>query len=84
VASLLAALREREATIERLEGELAQLESQAENDLQEPLEDLSDWVEEQLRDVHGLLKDAPGRAKSEFRRLHLQVVLHPVEAEPRP
>jgi site-specific DNA recombinase len=84
VASLLAALREREATIERLQGELAQLETQAENATLEPAEDLSEWVQEQLRDLHGLLKDAPERTKGEFRRLHLQVVLHPIEAEPRP
>ena len=61
---------------------MAQPETQAENDTLEPFKDLSEQVEVHLRDLHALLKDAPERAKAEFRRLHLQVVLHPIEAEP--
>ena len=37
------------------------------------------WVETQLSDLAGLLREAPERVKLEFRRLQLSIVLHPIE-----
>ena len=48
-----------------------------------PLPELSGWVSEQLKDVVGLLKSDPTKAKAEFRRLNLELTFHPTEAEPR-
>jgi site-specific DNA recombinase len=84
VVSVVEALREREAIIQRLEGELAQLEAQADDVSLDTIENLEVWVEQQLQDLHGLLQETPERVKTEFRRLHLHVCLHPVEASPRP
>jgi hypothetical protein len=39
------------------------------------------WVQTQLRDLAGLLRDVPERVKLEFQRLGLSVVMHPIADE---
>jgi hypothetical protein len=80
-ATVLKAIADREATIERLEGELRKREEKPST---KKLPDLPSWVGEQLKDLAGLLKSDPAKVKSEFRRLNLQLTFHPTEAEPRP
>jgi hypothetical protein len=78
--SVLAALEEREATILRLEGELDALDNPV---VKKPPDDveLRAWVEHQLSDRYGLLKDSPERTKAEFRRLKLSLVFDPIAQE---
>jgi hypothetical protein len=76
--ALLKAIAEREATIGRLEKELAGKQGKREIPA-----DIRPWVEAQLRDLTGLLHDNVPRTKTEFRRLHLQLAFSPVEAKPR-
>jgi len=80
-SALLKAVAEREAAIKRLEAELRKRE---ERPSAKRLPEITAWVQEQLEDLGGLLKTDPARAKSEFRRLNLQLNFHPTEAEPRP
>jgi site-specific DNA recombinase len=80
-SSLLKAVADREATIKRLEAELRKSEEKPSG---KKLPDIPAWVREQLQDLVGLLKTDPARAKSEFRRLNLQLKFNPTEAEPRP
>ena len=80
-ASLLKAVSEREATIERLEAE--RLEWQVRTEPPD-LSDLPSWVDERLENLASLLREDPLKAKAEFRRLKLQLVFRAVEAEPRP
>jgi hypothetical protein len=46
--------------------------------------ELECWIRGQLEKLADLLKDDPGRVKSEFRRLNLQLKFTPTEAKPRP
>jgi hypothetical protein len=78
---LLKAVADREATIKRLEAELRKWEEKPSG---KKLPDIPAWVQEQLQDLVGLLKTDPTLAKTEFRRLNLQLKFHPTEAEPRP
>jgi site-specific DNA recombinase len=80
VPSVLAALKEREATIARLEREIQAVSTAT---VQKRLDDseLRAWVEHQLSDLYGLLKDNPERAKAEFRRLNLSLVFDPIAQE---
>ena len=80
--SLVAALREREATVERLQRDLASLEETG--NLETRIEVLPSWVKRQLEDLASLLKEKPERLKAELRRLNLRLTIHPVEARPRP
>ena len=80
-SSLLKAVADREATIKRLEAELRKSEEKPSG---KKLPDIPAWVREQLQDLVGLLKTDPARAKSEFRRLNLQLKFNPTETEPRP
>jgi DNA invertase Pin-like site-specific DNA recombinase len=79
VLSVLATLKEREATIARLEREIEAVSAA----VKKPLDDteLRVWVEHQLSDLYGLLKDNPQRAKAEFRRLNLSLVFDPIAQE---
>jgi len=81
--SLMGALREREAAVARIEAALAKAE-QVPRKTAEAAPDLPRWIEEQLRSLHALLLSNPERTKTEFRRLNLELVWTPVEAEPRP
>lgn len=76
-ATLLEAIRVREADVRRLTAEL--------DAVSEPLESklavMPTWVRQQLEDVAGLLSEAPERTKAEFRRLGVGFVLHPVREE---
>jgi hypothetical protein len=45
--------------------------------------EIAPWVREQLQNLTALLKSDPAKAKSEFRRLNLQLTFNPVEAKPR-
>ena len=73
--SLLEAMRGREAEIARLRSELASLEEPDD----QKLAIMPGWVRRQLEDVAGLLSQSPERVKSEFRRLGVEFVLHPME-----
>ena len=79
--SLVSAVTTRERNIAALEARLRQARTPP--NLSE-LKDIRPWVETQLADLVGVLKDDPGRVKAEFRRLNLQLQFRPVEAEPRP
>jgi hypothetical protein len=74
-------MKEREATIKRLE---AQLKSDSQKPLRGEMPKIAPWVREQLQDLTRLLKSDPVKAKSEFRRLNLQLTFNPIEAKPRP
>jgi hypothetical protein len=80
-ASMLKAVSEREASIHRLEKQLAR--DQAIPALG-ALPDLPQWVDNQLANLVDLLHSDPTRVKAEFRRLGLQLTFRAVEAEPRP
>jgi hypothetical protein len=77
-ATMLNAIRQREATIKKLEKELA-----ADPPRRKSREDLRPWVEQQLQDLVGLLKQNSTRTKAEFRRLNLHLTFTPHEAKPR-
>jgi DNA invertase Pin-like site-specific DNA recombinase len=79
--ALLKAVAEREATIKRLEAQVKR-ESQKQSPVVKPPE-MAPWVREQLQNLTALLKSDPAKAKSEFRRLNLQLTFNPVEAKPR-
>ena len=79
--TLVSAVATREKSIAALEARLRQ--ARTTSDLSD-LKDIRPWVETQLADLVGVLKDDPGRVKAEFRRLNLQLQFRPVEAEPRP
>ena len=59
------------------------LRKQEEKPSGKPLPDPPSWIREQLQDLTGLLQVGSCKAKSEFRRLTLQLTFHPTEAEPR-
>jgi hypothetical protein len=75
--SLSQAIVEREGDIARLDAELSQLAEP----LHQRLAVIPSWVENQLRDLAGLLGETPERAKAEFRRLGLTVVMNPIRDE---
>jgi hypothetical protein len=75
--TLAAAIAEREAEIARLDAQLTPLGGS----LHRRLAVIPAWVTHQLRDLAGLLNGTPERVKTEFRRLGLAVVLHPVHDE---
>jgi hypothetical protein len=79
-SALLKAVKEREATIKRLE---SQLKRESQKPASSKVPDLAPWVREQLQNLTALLKNDPARVKSEFRRLNLNLTFNPVEAEPR-
>jgi hypothetical protein len=81
--SLMAALKEREEAVARLEVALARAE-QVPRHTPEAASDLRRWIDEQLCSLHALLLSNPERTKTEFRRLHLELVWTPIESEPRP
>jgi hypothetical protein len=70
-----------EKTIANLEREV---NSEPDERPQLDVEDLPDWIDQQLADLGALLKSDIPRVKSEFRRLNLQLTFHPTEAQPRP
>ena len=80
--SLTEAIAEHQAELARLDTELAELAEP----WQERLAVIPSWVEGQLRQVAELLTtNTPERTKTEFLRLGLRVVLHPIhEAAARP
>ncbi len=71
---LNAAIREREAELARLDGQLAELAEP----IDERLVVLPSWVRQQVGDVVSLLKASREQAKAEFQRLKLAVTLHAV------
>ena len=75
--TLVAAIREREAEIERLGAQLAELAEP----LDRRLAVLPRWIRQQLDDLVGLLADSPERAKAEFQRLQLAITLHVVRSQ---
>jgi site-specific DNA recombinase len=79
-ASVLGAIREREAEIAGLDAQLAEL--------QEPVEQrlavLPTWVRQQVGDLAALMGDTPERARVEFQRLKLAITLRPVRTNGRP
>jgi site-specific DNA recombinase len=77
--SLVAAIREREGEIERLDAQIAELAEPIEGRLAV----LPGWVRQQLSDLAGLLTDTPERAKAEFQRLKLAITLHVVRSRGR-
>jgi site-specific DNA recombinase len=79
--TLLNAVKEREATINRLE---AQLKTESQKPARGEMPKIAPWVREQLEDLTNLLKSDPVKVKSEFRRLNLKLTFNPVEAKPRP
>lgn len=79
--SLVSAVGARERNIAALEARLRHARTTP--DLSE-LKEIRPWVDQQLEDLVGVLKNDPIRVKAEFRRLNLQLQFRPVEAEPRP
>jgi hypothetical protein len=75
------AVKEREATINRLE---AQLKTASQKPVRGEMPKIAPWVREQLEDRTSLLKSDPTRVHSEFRRLNLRLTFYPIEAKPRP
>jgi len=77
--TLVAAIREREAEIARLDAQLVELT--------EPLDQrllvLPTWIRQQITDFVGLLSESPERAKAEFQRLNLAITLHTVRSKGR-
>lgn len=76
-ATLTAALREREADLARLDADITALAEP----IHPRLAVIPRWVENQLQDLAGLLKDTPERVKLEFRRLGVSVVMQPISDE---
>jgi capsule polysaccharide export protein KpsE/RkpR len=70
VLSLVAALKEREASITRLEREVKSCSAPSTPVVVDDAA-LETWVRRQLQDLSGLLRENPERAKEQFRRLHL-------------
>jgi DNA invertase Pin-like site-specific DNA recombinase len=70
-------IRARQADVARLEAQLA--------DLAEPLVQrlaiIPGWVEQQLLDLEHVLGETPERAKLEFQRLGLRVIMQPIREE---
>ena len=77
----MSAVTTREQNIAALEARLRQARTPPNPS---ELKNIRPWVETQLADLVGVLKNDPGRVKAEFRRLNLQLQFRPVEAEPRP
>ena len=77
----MSAVTTREQNIAALEARLRQARTPPNPS---ELKNIRPWVETQLADLVGVLKNDPVRVKSEFRRLNLQLHFRPVEAEPRP
>ena len=77
----MSAVTTREQNIAALEARLRQARTPPNPS---ELKGIRPWVETQLADLVGVLKNDPVRVKSEFRRLNLQLHFRPVEAEPRP
>lgn len=72
--SLLEAIKAWEAEVDRVTREL--------DALCEPVgQKLAGWVRRQLEDVAGLLSESPERTKAEFRRLGVELVMHPVQED---
>jgi DNA invertase Pin-like site-specific DNA recombinase len=80
-SAVLKAVSEREKAIAQLEG---QIRSAAEPKPLAKVAVTSDWVQEQLGDLAGLLRSDVARAKTEFRRLNLSLSFTPTDASPRP
>ena len=78
--SMLSAIRDREADLDRIDREL-DLEPER---LEEKLVVLPSWVQRQLADVAGLLQDEPERVRAHFRRIGLSFTVSPVVDEGRP
>jgi DNA invertase Pin-like site-specific DNA recombinase len=76
-ASLIEAMIEREAEVQRLHGELEALSEP----LEQKLAVMPTWVRQQLEDTAGLLAETPERTKAEFKRLGLSFVLRPTQSE---
>jgi DNA invertase Pin-like site-specific DNA recombinase len=80
-ATLLNAVREREAELTRLDKALVDLTEP----IQERLTVIPTWVRQQLDELERLLSETPERTKAEFQRLGLRVTMAPIrEAEARP
>jgi site-specific DNA recombinase len=79
-ATLVAAVREREAEIARLDARLAELS----DPVDQRLVVLPTWVRQQIADLVGLLNESPERAKAEFQRLNLAITLRVIRGEGRP
>ena len=80
LGSVKHAMSAREAELQRLDDELGRLSDAPALDLTV----IPTWVREQLQDVAGLLRDAPERARAEFKRLGVQFTLSPICDEGRP
>ena len=78
--SMLSAIRDREADLDRIDREL-DLEPER---LEEKLVVLPSWVQRQLADVAGLFQDEPERVRAHFRRIGLSFTVSPVVDEGRP
>jgi hypothetical protein len=72
-STLAAAIAERQADIERLSANAAQLEEP----IGHRLAVMPTWVRQQLEDVAGLLSATPERTKTAFQRLRLRVTMTP-------
>ena len=77
----MSAVTTREQNIAALEARLRQARTPPNPS---ELKGIRPWVETQLADLVGVLKNDPIRVKSEFRRLNLQLQFRAVEGEPRP
>jgi len=78
--TMLQAMRDREADLERIERELA---AEPEH-LQTKLTVLPSWAARQLDDIAGLLQDEPERARMHFQRIGLSFAVSPVLDAPQP
>jgi hypothetical protein len=75
--TLADAIRARQADVARWDGQLAACA----DPLHQRLAVIPGWVEHELRDLVGVLGDAPDRVKLEFQRLGLRVVMQPVHED---
>jgi DNA invertase Pin-like site-specific DNA recombinase len=77
VATLVNAVREREAELARLEATLAELSEP----LAPRLAIMPGWIRQQLEELASLLSEVSPRAKAEFRRLGLTITMQPIHTE---
>jgi site-specific DNA recombinase len=78
-SSLAATIRERQGELARLDGQIAECA----NPLRERPAVIPSWVENQLQDLASVLGESPERAKLEFQRLDLRIVMQPMRDEKR-
>ena len=70
----------RQAELRQIDEQLEILERPADVDISV----IPTWVEQQVRDLSGLLADSPQRAKDEFQRLNMRFTVTPIRDKERP